>query len=44
MTPPLPASGQEKFDLVDALRSLASLADRLREKDDDKGLPQERKL
>jgi hypothetical protein len=30
--------------LVDALRSLASLADRLREKDDDKGLPQERKL
>jgi hypothetical protein len=44
MTPPQPEAGQEKFDLVDALRSLASLADRLREKDDDKGLPQERKL
>jgi general secretion pathway protein A len=44
MTPPLPATGQEKFDLVETLRSLVSLADRLREKDDDKGLPQERKL
>jgi hypothetical protein len=29
---------------VEALRSLATLADRLREKDDEKDLPQERKL
>jgi general secretion pathway protein A len=39
--PPAPANG-EKFDLVDALRSLATLADRLRE--DEKDLPSERKL
>jgi hypothetical protein len=45
MTAPPPAAvGQEKFDLVEALRSLATLADRLREKDDEKDLPQERKL
>jgi len=44
MTRPLPAPGREKCDLVETLRSLVSLADRLREKDDDKGLPQERKL
>jgi len=43
MTPPPPAApGAEKFDLVEALRSLATLADRLRE--DDKDLPKERKL
>jgi hypothetical protein len=43
-TPPPAASGQdkEKFDLVEALRSLATLADRLRE--DDKDLPKEGKL
>jgi general secretion pathway protein A len=35
------AGGQEKFDLVEALRSLATLADRLRE---DKDLPKEGKL
>jgi type II secretory pathway predicted ATPase ExeA len=42
MTPPPPMAGQEKFDLVEALRSLAILADRLREEDQD--LPKERKL
>ena len=40
--PPPPAPGQEKFDLVEALRSLATLADRLRQ--DNKDLPKERKL
>jgi len=44
LTAPAVASngGAEKFDLVDALRSLATLADRLRE--EDKKLPDERKL
>jgi hypothetical protein len=42
MTAP-PPPGQEKFDLVETLRSLASLADRLRE-EDDKDLPKERKV
>src|ERR1700746_1272934 len=43
MTAPPPAVGHpEKFDVVEALRSLATLADRLRE--DDKDLPKERKL
>ena len=44
LTVPAVASngGTEKFDLVDALRSLATLADRLRE--EDKKLPDERKL
>jgi general secretion pathway protein A len=32
MTPPLAGTTQEKFDLVETLRSLASLADRLRER------------
>jgi len=42
-TPPsAPSPNPEKFDLVDALRSLATLADRLRE--EDKDLPDERKL
>jgi type II secretory pathway predicted ATPase ExeA len=43
-TPPAPApnGNGEKFDLVDALRSLATLADRLRE--EDKALPEEKKL
>ncbi|HKI25061.1 MAG TPA: AAA family ATPase [Candidatus Sulfotelmatobacter sp.] len=36
-----PSAGPEKFDLAEAFRSLASLADRLRE--EEKGLPQERK-
>jgi type II secretory pathway predicted ATPase ExeA len=42
MTPPPPMASQEKFDLVEALRSLATLADRLREEGQD--LPKERKL
>jgi general secretion pathway protein A len=37
-----PAAGNEKLDLVETLRSLASLADRLRE--EEKDLPKERKL
>ncbi|HTW31502.1 MAG TPA: AAA family ATPase [Candidatus Sulfotelmatobacter sp.] len=39
---PAPAAGIDKFDLVEALRSLATLADRLRK--DEKDLPDERKL
>ena len=42
MTPSSPALGQSKLDLVDTLRSLANIADRLR--DDQKDLPKERKL
>jgi len=42
MVPPAPAPGVEKFDLVEALRSLATLADRLRQ--EEKDLPNERKL
>jgi type II secretory pathway predicted ATPase ExeA len=42
MAPPAPAAGAEKFDLVEALRSLATLADRLRQ--EEKDLPNERKL
>jgi general secretion pathway protein A len=41
ITPVVPAS-PEKFDLVEALRTLATLADRLRQSDQD--LPKERKL
>jgi type II secretory pathway predicted ATPase ExeA len=41
-TPPPPNGNQQKMDLVDTLRSLASLADRLSE--EDKDLPKERKL
>jgi general secretion pathway protein A len=44
---PAPSSsngGGEKFDLVDALRSLATLADRLRQADEEKDLPKERKI
>jgi hypothetical protein len=39
---PPTAPGAEKFDLVEALRSLATIADRLRE--EDKDLPKEGKL
>jgi type II secretory pathway predicted ATPase ExeA len=39
---PIPANGAERIDLVDALRSLAILADRLRRQD--KQLSEERKL
>lgn len=39
---PVAAAGAEKLDLAEALRSLASLADRLRQAED-KDLPQERK-
>jgi general secretion pathway protein A len=43
MTPVVPpAAGPEKFDLVEALRTLATLADRLRQSEQD--LPKERKL
>lgn len=41
---PSPNANAEKFDLVDALRSLATLADRLRETEEDKDLPKERKI
>jgi len=40
--PAAPNGNGEKFDLVDALRSLATLADRLRE--EDKAVPEEKKL
>ena len=40
--PPPAAAGGEKFDVVEALRTLATLAERLRESDQD--LPKERKL
>ena len=42
MTAPPPNTNGNKFDLVDALRSLATLADRLRQ--EEKDLPNERKL
>jgi type II secretory pathway predicted ATPase ExeA len=42
MGPPPQTASPEKFDLVEALRSLATLADRLR--DEEKDLPKERKL
>lgn len=42
MTVPARPAGADKFDLVDALRSLATLADRLRQ--EEKDLPEERKL
>jgi hypothetical protein len=42
MPVPAPTPGPDKFDLVEALRSLATLADRLRQ--EDKDLPDERKL
>jgi type II secretory pathway predicted ATPase ExeA len=41
-TAPNASADKDKFDLVDALRSLATLADRLRE--EEKDLPDERKL
>jgi len=47
MTVPAPATGSgntDKFDLVEALRSLATLADKLRESEQEKDLPSERKL
>jgi hypothetical protein len=45
MTPPVANAGPEKFDLVEAFRSLAVLADRLRQTEEqDKNLPDERKL
>jgi general secretion pathway protein A len=45
MTPPVANAGPEKFDLVEAFRSLAVLADRLRQTEEqEKDLPDERKL
>jgi len=43
LPPAAPNGGGEKFDLVEALRSLATLADRLRQPEE-KDLPNERKL
>ncbi len=43
LTMPAPAPSPGNFDLVEALRSLATLADRLREQEQ-KDLPNERKL
>jgi general secretion pathway protein A len=42
LTPASPAAGAEKFDLVEALRTLATLADRVRQSEEE--LPKERKL
>jgi hypothetical protein len=42
MSAPGPGQGRENLDLMETLRSLASLADRLRE--EEKDLPKERKL
>ncbi|HKS74663.1 MAG TPA: hypothetical protein VJQ82_15780, partial [Terriglobales bacterium] len=42
MTVAPPANSTEKFDLVDALKTLATLADKLRQSEQD--LPKERKL
>jgi len=42
LTPVVPPASPEKFDLVDALRTLAALADRLRQSEQD--LSKERKL
>ena len=39
---PPPSNGDNKFDLVEALRTLATLADRLRQSEQD--LPKERKI
>jgi general secretion pathway protein A len=45
MTPPVANAGPEKFDLVEAFRSLAVLADRLRQTEEqEKDVPEERKL
>jgi general secretion pathway protein A len=41
-TPVVPAASSEKFDLVEALRTLATLADKLRQSEQE--LPKERKL
>lgn len=41
-TPVVPPASSEKFDLVEALRTLATLADKLRQSEQD--LPKERKL
>jgi len=43
VAPAAPGTGADKFDLVEALRSLATLADRLRQTEE-KDLPNERKL
>jgi general secretion pathway protein A len=42
MKVPPPVSGVDKFDVVEALRSIATLADRIRQ--EEKDLPEERKL
>ncbi len=42
VTPVVPLTSPEKFDLVEALRTLATLADKLRQSEQD--LPKERKL
>jgi len=42
MTPVVPATSNERFDLVEALRTLATLADKIRQSEQE--LPKERKL
>jgi len=42
MTPGAPAPASEKFDVAEALKTLATLADRLRQSEPD--LPKERKI
>ncbi len=42
MTPVVPATSTERFDLVEALRTLATLADKIRQSEQE--LPKERKL
>jgi hypothetical protein len=42
LAPTAPTAPPEKFDLVEALRTLATLADRVRQSEEE--LPKERKL
>jgi hypothetical protein len=42
MTPSIPLASPERFDLVEALRTLATLADKIRQSEPE--LPKERKI
>jgi hypothetical protein len=42
MTPVVPETSSERFDLVEALRTLATLADKIRQSEEE--LPKERKI
>jgi general secretion pathway protein A len=44
LSPAVPGNNHDGFDLMDALRSLATLADRLRREDEEKNLPSERRV